>query len=102
VLARLAGDLRPEAHVILGPYDKVELFWGDLQLHHRETRLVREHYWHVCYRPRLPLEKLQLRAANRNDVEEISDVHAEMLIGGAGIDPRLTDPDGFRRRVGAH
>ncbi|HZS03299.1 MAG TPA: GNAT family N-acetyltransferase [Blastocatellia bacterium] len=96
--ARLANKIRAKGHVIFGPRAWVESFFNHLSRHGRETRLTNEHRWCVCERAELPLKRLQLRRANPEQLEALMDAHAEMFIESSGVDPRLTDPEGFRRR----
>ncbi|HZS07779.1 MAG TPA: GNAT family N-acetyltransferase [Blastocatellia bacterium] len=96
--ARVANKIRAKGHVIFGPRAWVESFFNHLSQHGRETRLMSEHRWYVCEQAKLPLERLQLSRANYEQLDALMEAHAEMFIESSGVDPRLTDPEGFRRR----
>jgi hypothetical protein len=97
--AQQAADIRAKGHVIFGPRAQVEAFWQHLSQYGRETRLVRDHLWYVCEQPRQPIDRLQLQRASLDELEVVANAHAEMALEDSGADPRLVDPDGFRRRV---
>jgi len=97
--AQAAADSQATGHVIFGPRTQVETFWEHFSRHGRETKLVREHYWYVCRQPRLMPSGLPLRQATLAALDVVADAHAEMAYEESGTDPRVSDSEGFRRRV---
>jgi hypothetical protein len=97
--AEKAAEIRVKGHVIFGPRAQVEAFTERLSRCGREIELVREFHWMVCHRAAASLNQLQLRRANLDELDMVVDAQAEMLLEATGSDPRVTDPEGFRRRV---
>jgi len=97
--AEKAAEVRAKGHIIFGPRTQVEAFSAHLSRYGRETKAVVEQYWYVCRQPRLPVQQLQLRRANVEELEVVACAQAEMAYEASGTDPRLADPEGFRRRV---
>ncbi|HZS10502.1 MAG TPA: GNAT family N-acetyltransferase [Blastocatellia bacterium] len=97
--ARAAAEMRAKGHVIFGPRRQVEIFWTQLARFGRETRLVHNHLWYVCEEPRLPLERLQMQKAGPEEIDVVAEAQAEMVREESGIDPRIADPEGYRRRA---
>ncbi|HZS04531.1 MAG TPA: GNAT family N-acetyltransferase [Blastocatellia bacterium] len=97
--ARTAAEVRAEGHVIFGPRHQVETFWLHLARLGRETRLANNHLWYVCEEPRLPLERLQMQKAGLEELDIVAEAQAEMVREESGIDPRIADPEGYRRRA---
>lgn len=97
--AQVVTDSNISCHVVFGPQAQVETFWAHLARHGFETSQVREMNWYVCQKPVLPLEGLQLRRANQEELAAVVEAHAEMFREATGKDPRDTDPEGFVRRT---
>lgn len=94
-----AIEIKASGHLILGPQAQVEAFWKHLEQLGRQTRLVNEQLWCVCTQPAQSLKLLQLQQANFRELDIVSEAQAEMALEESGIDPRVTDPEGFRQRV---
>lgn len=97
--AKMAAEIGARGHVVFGPQEQVETFWKYLSARGRETRQANRHHWYVCRQARLPLGQLQLRRAGLDELGVVADAQAEMALEESGVDPRVADPEGFRRRV---
>lgn len=97
--ARVAAESGIRSSVIFGPRRQVELFWQHLSAHGREQKQIRDFGWYVCEQPAQPLHRLRLLQASPEHLEMVVEAHAAMFIEATGTDPRLTDPEGFRRRA---
>jgi uncharacterized protein len=97
--AKAAIESKAEGHVIFGPRKQVELFWSYIEKYQMQTRLVRDYHWYVNHRPATSPNRLQLRQARLEDLESVADAHAEMAFEGSGLDPRVTDWQGFHQRI---
>ena len=100
-LAAFAGVARScsRAHVMMGEREKIERFWQHYAEDGRSARLVcrellMEQRWPVQVREAVP----GLRPATAEDLEQVMTVQGEMARDESGVDPRETDPEGFRRR----
>jgi predicted GNAT family acetyltransferase len=96
--ARLAQDYR-HAHAILGRQEEVRRFWYHyaragqaMRLACREVLL--EQRWPVEVR-----ERVNLRQATLDDIEQVMPVHARIAFDESGVNPMERDPEGFRRRT---
>jgi uncharacterized protein len=99
-LAEKAAEIKAQGHLVLGPQGQVEEFWSHLSEHGRETRMQSPQLWYVCRKSQLKVETLQLQCATAEQLEEIAETHAMLLMEqNGGIDPRTKDPEGFRNRV---
>lgn len=97
--ARTAAEIRAKGHLVFGPRPQVEVFYKHLAAHGREKRLTSVHQWCVATAPRLPLQSMQLRRANLDELESLAIAQAEMIYESSGVDPRQSDSDGFLRRT---
>lgn len=97
--AHQAVEMKARGYLMLGPQARVEALWDALAQYGRETRRVSAQRLYVCQQPAARLERMQLLRANVAELEVILDAQAEMVMEASGIDPRLTDPAGFRHRV---
>ncbi|MFN7929469.1 MAG: GNAT family N-acetyltransferase [Blastocatellia bacterium] len=86
-------------YLMLGPEAEAEALWQHLAAAGRQTRRVSTQRLFVCQQPKAKLERLQLLRANFAELDVIAEAQAEMALEESGIDPRLTDPAGFRHRV---
>lgn len=98
-LARTAATLDIRTSVIFGPQQQVELFWQHYAAQGRELKMQRDFYWYVCEQPAQPLRQFQLVQATAEHLEIVLEAQASTFFEATGIDPRQTDPEGFRRRV---
>lgn len=101
-IACFAGKLveaQISAHLIFGPQAQVEEFWRQLEARGLETTQVREMNWYVCQKPAQPIDRLQLRRANHEELDAVIEAHAEMFREATGSDPRDADAAGFARRM---
>jgi predicted GNAT family acetyltransferase len=97
--AQTTIECKTESQVIFGPYQQVEKYGGYLENLGRQTRLVRAHQWLVCKQPLLSLKQLQLRRATLEELDRLAEIHAEIAIAASGIDPHVSDWQGFRARI---
>ncbi len=97
--ARTAAEIRAKGHLIFGPRPQVEAFYNHLATHGREKRLTSIQQWCVATAPRLPLQSMQLRRANLDELESLATAQAEMIYESSGVDPRQSDPEGFLQRT---
>ncbi|MFN0123312.1 MAG: GNAT family N-acetyltransferase [Blastocatellia bacterium] len=99
MMARMAVEHQVKGHLILGPRAQVQAMWNELALAGWETRLVHEQLWYVCQQPQRKLERMQLTQASLEHLDAVSDAQAEMALEASGVDPRVSDPVGFRMRT---
>ncbi|HEX4948646.1 MAG TPA: GNAT family N-acetyltransferase [Blastocatellia bacterium] len=99
LLARAAADSGLRHTVIFGPKQQVELFWEHYAALGCELKLLRDFYWYVCETPAQPIHQFQLVQATTEHLEAVQEAQASTLYEATGTDPRVTDPEGFRRRV---
>jgi uncharacterized protein len=86
-------------HLIMGEEERISEFWNYFaedgqQMRFAGRELLMELKWPVEVRQ----EVLDLRMATVADLELALPVHAEMAREESGIDPRESDPTGFRER----
>ncbi|HVF89161.1 MAG TPA: GNAT family N-acetyltransferase [Blastocatellia bacterium] len=86
-------------HMLWGEQEKVESFWSYYSEHGQQLRcFCRE----LLFEQSSPLEGLEevagLRQATPDDLDAIVPVHALTALEESGVDPLLTDPEGFRNR----
>ena len=96
--ARLAQQ-HPNAHMLLGEQEKVEVFWHyyadggqDVRLFCRE--LLLEQRWPVA----VEKEATELRLATIDDLDLVVPAHAQSAFDDSGVNPLETDAEGFRQR----
>ena len=96
--ARLAQE-HPNAHMLLGEQEKVEVFWHyyadggqDARLFCRE--LLLEQRWPVA----VEAETAELRLATIDDLDLVVPAHAQTAFDESGVNPLDVDPEGFRQR----
>jgi predicted GNAT family acetyltransferase len=87
-------------HVVVGVPQKIELFWDRYRGNgHTVRRRCRE----ILFEQRAPVKQLEtvpgLRYATADDLADLLTVNAQMASAESGIDPRASDPNGFRRRL---
>ncbi|HWQ35012.1 MAG TPA: GNAT family N-acetyltransferase [Blastocatellia bacterium] len=97
--ARKAVEIKARGHVIFGPRAQVEKFSEHLTRHGRVKRMESRHHWCIATSARLPLQSLQLRRANLDELESLAAAQAEMILETSGVDPRESDAEGFLRRT---
>ena len=97
--AKAAFKLKAGGNVIFGPRKQVESFWSSLKKLGWQTRLVRQYHWFVSHRSAQLPNCLQLRKACLEDLKAVAEAHAEMVFEASGIDPRVSDYEGFYHRV---
>ena len=96
--ARLAADNR-DGHMLLGEQDSVQAFWDHYSEKGQELRLVcRE----LLLEQNWPIEVGEavrgLRLATMDDLDLVVPAHARLAFDESGVDPLVTNPDGFRQR----
>lgn len=87
------------AHLILGEHDIVKEFWRHFaQPGQTPRRICRE----LLFEQQWPIEKHDpvpgLRLATPADMPILLPINAEMVMQESGVNPLVTDPEGFRRR----
>ena len=98
--AEKAAEIKAQGYLVLGPQGQVEEFWSHLSEHGRETRMQSPQLWYVCRKSQLKAEALQLQRATAEQLDEITETHAMLVMEqNGGIDPRDKDPEGFRNRA---
>ena len=96
--ARLAADCR-DGHMLLGEQDSVQAFWDFYAEKGQEPRLVcrellLEQSWPIELR-----ESVEgLRLATLDDLHLVVPAHAQLAFDESGVDPLVTNPEGFRQR----
>jgi len=99
-----AAQTRPNLHLVLGESGPVAEFWRHYRAEGQPLRLA-------CRELMFRLDRGEhataveageagkgLRLATREDLPLIMPAQARMVEDESGIDPRLSDPEGFRRR----
>nr|MBA2339557.1 GNAT family N-acetyltransferase [Pyrinomonadaceae bacterium] len=97
--ARLTQDY-PQAHVVIGEREKIDLFSRYYGANGRRMRLLQRE---LLFEQRRALEALEfnpnLRPAMLDDLKSIALVNAAMITEKSGIDPLQVDAAGFRERL---
>lgn len=96
-----AAQSRPNLHLVLGESEPVAEFWRHYRAEGRPMRLACRELLFQMNRGEWAgeVEAVEgLRPATREDLPLIIPVQAGMVEDESGIDPRLSDPEGFRRR----
>jgi ribosomal protein S18 acetylase RimI-like enzyme len=96
-----AAQTRPNLHLVLGESGPVADFWRHYRAEGQPLRLA-------CRELLFRMERggqaedfeaaEGLRLATREDLPLVMPAQARMVEDESGLDPRLTDPEGFRRR----
>jgi predicted GNAT family acetyltransferase len=98
--AEKAAEIKAQGFLVLGPHGQIEEFWSHLSEHGRETRMSSPQLWYVCRRSNMKAKSAQLQLAQPEQLDEIAETHAMLLMEqNGGLDPRDKDPEGFRNRV---
>ncbi len=98
--ARVAQECS-STHLIRGEQGMIECFWSHYGPHGMAPRLLcRE----LMFEQRAPLEAsvgppVGLLPATLGDLERIAEINARMLFAECGVNPLVTDCEGFRRRL---
>jgi hypothetical protein len=98
-LAQTAATADVRTSVIFGPRPQVELFWQYYAACGRELKMQRDFYWYVCETPAQQIRQFQLIQATPEHLDAVAEAQAISFLEATGMDPRQTDPEGFRRRV---
>lgn len=96
-----AAQTRPNLHLVLGESGPVAEFWGHYRAAGQPLRLAcRELLFQLDRGDWAPAGGAVegLRLATREDLALVLPVQARMVEDESGIDPRVSDPEGFRRR----
>lgn len=96
-----AAQTRPNLHLVLGESWPVAEFWHHYRPEGQPMRLAyRELLFQMDRGEDIPVgEAVEgLRLATREDLPLVMPAQARMVEDESGIDPRLSDPEGFRRR----
>jgi ribosomal protein S18 acetylase RimI-like enzyme len=99
-----AAQTRPNLHMVLGESGPVAEFWRHYRAEGQPMRLAcRELLFQLDRGERIgdgeAGESVEgLRLATREDLPLVMPAQALMVEDESGIDPRLSDPEGFRRR----
>jgi uncharacterized protein len=99
LIARKAVETQARIHIILGPEEQVEKLWSHLAQAGRETRRLSAQRMYLCQRTNQTPVRQQLIRANYAELDVVADAQAEMALEASGVDPRQSDPAGFRHRV---
>lgn len=99
LVAQKAVETQSRVHLILGPEEQVEKLWSYLAQAGRETRRMSAQQMLVCHRTNSAPARQQLIRANFAELDVVANAQAEMAMEASGIDPRQSDPAGFRHRV---
>lgn len=96
-----AAQTRPNLHLVLGESGPVAEFWRHYRAEGQPMRLACRELLFQTDRGEHAgeVEAVEgLRLATREDLPLVMPVQARMVEDESGIDPRLSDPEGFRRR----
>ncbi|HWS90767.1 MAG TPA: GNAT family N-acetyltransferase [Pyrinomonadaceae bacterium] len=97
----LAAQTRPSLHLVLGEAGPVADFWRHYRAEGQPLRLACRELLFQLDREDLKGEGEAvegLRLATSEDLPLVMPAQARMVEDESGLDPRLTDPEGFRRR----
>lgn len=98
--AEKAVEIKAQGYLVLGPKGQVEEFYSYLAEHGRQSRMSSDQLWYVCRTPQLKVDSIELQLATPEQLDEIVDTHALLVMEqNGGIDPRAKDPQGFRNRT---
>jgi predicted GNAT family acetyltransferase len=96
-----AAQSRPNLHMVLGESGPVAEFWRHYRAEGQPMRLAgRELLFELNHGARQGARPTVrgLRLATREDLPLVMPAQARMVEEESGLDPRLSDPEGFRRR----
>lgn len=97
-LAQVARDC-PNTHMIMGEKERVADFWAYYSEAGRCQRLACREWLFEFSRPTQARETITgLRPAMASELDLVLPIQARLALAESGVDPRLTDPDGFRER----
>jgi uncharacterized protein len=97
-LAEVAREC-PNTHMIMGEKDRIEELWSYCSKAGQEMRLAcSESLLEFRYPVEVHTESPKLRLASADELEFVLPIQARMAFEESGIDPRKTDPEGFRQR----
>jgi len=97
----LAAQSRPNLHLVLGESEPVAEFWRHYRAEGQPMRLAcRELLFRLDRGDRVgEVTAVEgLRLATREDLPLVMPAQARMVEDESGLDPRLSDPEGFQRR----
>jgi len=95
----LAAQCSTRTHLIMGESDSVEEFWGHYaDAGQRMRRTCRELLFELSRPLDVTHEVERLRLATSDDLELVAPVHACLAEAESGINPLVTDAEGFRAR----
>jgi len=95
----LAAQCSTRTHLIMGESDSVEEFWGHYaDAGQRMRRACRELLFELSRPLDVTHEVERLRLATSDDLELIVPVHACLAEAESGVNPLVTDAEGFRAR----
>ena len=100
-LESLAAKAREHAngHLIMGESARISEFWRYYSATDQAVRRTCREVLYELNSPAVARQRIQgLRLATREDLESIVPVHAQMAQDESGVDPRIQDALGFRRR----
>jgi ribosomal protein S18 acetylase RimI-like enzyme len=94
-----AAQQCPNAHLLLGEQERMQVFWDYYSLQGQTARL---HCREMLFEHRWPVQLQEavsgLRLATPDDLDLIVPAHAEIVLMERGVNPLETDPEGFRAR----
>jgi ribosomal protein S18 acetylase RimI-like enzyme len=94
-----AAQTRPNLHMVLGESGPVAEFWRHYRAAGQPMRLAcRELLFELDHADGAHVTVPGLRLATREDLPLTMPVQARMVEDESGLDPRVSDPEGFRRR----
>lgn len=99
LIAQKVMEIQARVHLILGPEEQVEKLWSYLAQAGRETRRMSAQRMYVCQQTNQTSARQQLIRANYAELDFVANAQAEMAMEASGVDPRQSDPAGFRHRV---
>lgn len=86
-------------HLIMGESDRIREFWRYYAPTNQAVRRACREVLFELNSPTVAPKGIQgLRLATREDLDSIAPIHAQMAQDESGVDPRMQDAIGFRRR----
>lgn len=96
--AQIAQDYSG-THLLMGEQERIREFWKSYSDDGQPVRRACRETLYELFSPVAEKERVEgLRPATLSDLHLIIPVQAEMAFEESGIDPRETDPEGFRER----
>jgi hypothetical protein len=97
-LAEVASGVS-SVKALMGMTEELEKFWDYYRTEEQRPRLVCQDVLYECHHPtKAPVNTCGLRRGTLQDLDQVIEAHAEMVLAETGVNPLEVDPAGFRSR----